>query len=529
MTFLAPPVQVKHRSKSRPGASMTVDAYSSYVDMAMVFASPYSDAIDPSALMALSNDAQLSAYFISPGGVFPSIAIPPNLLLQPSALTCSQLCLVSRDFVRHLVSVNGSTVPERGYWPVDGGELRGGEQLDQHQLFISGHENGRVYFWDASRVNLVLLYTLDLTRSEPAPIDAALTSLHLCVESRIFGCACRSGEALVFFFNLTPRRVILQQFPHAGPSSRKPSASSSPVAPAQSSLPALEPAAAPVVVVPPPATAAPATAASPSTPMHQPPPPSDAAPPPPTATAPAEIVLPPMPQPPTPPQPAAAPPAPFTWFQFFVNAGVAPQEAQVYHDCFEHHRITEDLLSELDNDMMEMAGITAVGDRLRIRKYIKTYADEKERVSQYASKYPELVKEYEAQLAAYQHIVAQMQQQQQQQQPPAAAAAAAAVQPGSAPVTPVHRAAPPPPADFVPPSSPAEQPQQATPVAAIPPCSPDLDRPRTPETPFEVPECEPGYQLNVLHSFESPISRIRLNSRLSMYVWPCASCLFHLT
>ena len=62
----------------------------------------------------------------------------------------------------------------------------------------------------------------------------------------------------------------------------------------------------------------------------------------------------------------------FSWKIFFLNAKIEEEAAQRYATAFEKEKITEDLVSELDQDLMEMAGITSVGDKMRIAKYVKS-------------------------------------------------------------------------------------------------------------------------------------------------------------
>jgi hypothetical protein len=541
VTFLSPPLKAKYNLSSRTASATNElnanEIHSEFVDSALVFASPYLDATDPMSLIALSSDAQLAAYHISPGGVFPPIAVPPNMLIQHSAISSSQHCLISTDFAQHLASLAFASSPGRTqqYWPINGGQLRGGEHIEQHQILITGHENGNVYFWDLSRVNMMLLYTIKVTSEQPPPEDAAVVSLNLCVDSRILAVACRSGEALVYYFNITPRRFHVQSFPDIDQRKAATAATVTPSAPPE------QPLSAPTLVVSPrkplpptPTLAADATTASavpiaaiiepiPATPAPNAPNSPDSPAAPAAAAAPAAsevaaLATMPAPIPPTPPPDEGQP---FSWLQFFVAAGIGAQQAQAYHDLFERHRITEDLLSELDNDMMQMAGISAIGDRLRVRAYIKNYDKIKEAQKQYRLEYPALVKAYQEQLAAYQQSlqIPGAQQSSTTATTPSAATLSTASnssttepppppppqpeeqqpEPPNDPIQ--HRPAPAPPLDFVPPTQ-----------SPIPPQSHQIDPPED-----SIPEHAPGYQLNIRHSLPRPITRITISSSLHMY------------
>ncbi|XP_064105601.1 lethal(2) giant larvae protein homolog 1-like isoform X1 [Macrobrachium nipponense] len=94
---------------------------------------------------------------------WPAFASPYLACLHSSAVTCSFLASsVSPDIYEKLKEAGekqqGSL--SKCSWPVNGGKLNNTDDSKQHDILLTGHEDGTVQFWDASGVSLKLLYKL---------------------------------------------------------------------------------------------------------------------------------------------------------------------------------------------------------------------------------------------------------------------------------------------------------------------------------------------------------------------------------
>lgn len=54
--------------------------------------------------------------------------------------------------------------------------------------------------------------------------------------------------------------------------------------------------------------------------------------------------------------------AQWSWLDFFTEAGVPEGHCESYADVFEDNRITEDMLSELDREILQAMGVAVMGD-----------------------------------------------------------------------------------------------------------------------------------------------------------------------
>ena len=52
----------------------------------------------------------------------------------------------------------------------------------------------------------------------------------------------------------------------------------------------------------------------------------------------------------------------WSWLAFFEAAGVPETHAESYADVFEDNRMTEDMLSELDREILQAVGVAVMGD-----------------------------------------------------------------------------------------------------------------------------------------------------------------------
>lgn len=311
----------------------------------MVIAHPTSFpfSVEPWSIILVTENSDLTVYSPS-NGRFKNIIPSPNFQLQSSKVTCTLFSKVSQGFLNDL-SHRGDVSWKCHEWPI----LGGSSSIQPHtstDVLVTGHSDGMVFFWDMSNTHFNLLYSVNiLTDSEPSSPE--ILSIDLCVESRVLAVSCASGETFVYYFNNTPKKISPKQKilttralelqaqkesnyiianvavtanPISNPTVSSPEAQISEEVKSNSS-PAVETKSRQVKE---------RTSKKERT---------------------SQTMV-------------------FSWEKFFENAKIDKKSAAKYAEFFEGEKITDDLVKDLDQDMMEMAGITTVGDKMRIKKYI---------------------------------------------------------------------------------------------------------------------------------------------------------------
>lgn len=304
----------------------------SVIDCTLVCKTDLPGSVSPLCIMALTATANLSVYGTPPDGVFPHIPAPPVAQLQHSKITCTMFCSVSRHFLSDLNQA-GDIRWQARHWPVMGGSSAIQPQMST-DILVTGHADGTVFFWDISSVQLVLIYALDvLASSSPPPAVAAIQTIDLCPASRILACSCKKGETFIFQFNDAPVThtemvTVIKK--------KKVPAPSAPPPINRGSKPPVE--SLDLVDTPSGSGGGRMSSSRKRGKGSR--------------------------------EPSGGEPT-FSWKSFFLNAGIAKETAAEYAKSFSSQKITEDLIQELDKELLEMSGVTAVGDKMRIWKYIK--------------------------------------------------------------------------------------------------------------------------------------------------------------
>eukprot|EP01135_Chromosphaera_perkinsii_P005577 Nk52_evm2s353 gene=Nk52_evmTU2s353 len=188
------------------------------VDFLCINSSPWSnDTRNPVALVVLLAN-ELVVCDVRQSG-FPTFRSPFGLYTQNSPVTC----------VRYYTDVKGSVLTglrrfghshdafsfSTHMWPVTGGVPGEEGEMTSNDIIVTGHEDGRVLFWDASTIDLLLLCTLDckkmMLKSElPMPDDKSIFCFEFCPMSRLLSVGLTSGEVLSFVFSASERDVIVR-------------------------------------------------------------------------------------------------------------------------------------------------------------------------------------------------------------------------------------------------------------------------------------------------------------------------------
>ena len=326
--------------------------------MALSLPTNYPFSIDPLNIIFISSTSDVTVY--SPaGGLFQHILPSPNFRLQASRVTSTLFANVNQGFLNDLLQY-GEISWDPSSWPI----LGGSSSIQPHtstDILITGHADGMVFFWDMSNTLFNLLYSIniltDLVVKSPEVI-----SVDLCAESRILALSCTSGETLVYNFSSKPCRLSSKQksllkkeietlekrenyfiLEHPSSASNTPTSSGDSIK--TSSSPIVE---RPEMTKP--TTDQGVKERETRTRIKQ----SSSSR---TGSSNLSNITTEKPK--------------FSWQKFFLNANVDAIAAKRYAEFFEGEKITEDLVKDLDQDMMEMAGITSVGDKMRVMKYVK--------------------------------------------------------------------------------------------------------------------------------------------------------------
>ncbi|XP_064461084.1 lethal(2) giant larvae protein homolog 1-like isoform X2 [Ornithodoros turicata] len=149
-------VSVKHGDKSR-----VFDFTSKVIDFFTVDdSSDGSDYAEPQALVVLAEEELVAIDLVTEG--WPAYALPCLSSLHASAITCSNhFSNVSQNVWEQLLQYGQKQVEACSSrpWPVTGGKSTS-EERKQHDLLVTGHEDGSVRFWDTSGSTLRQLYIL---------------------------------------------------------------------------------------------------------------------------------------------------------------------------------------------------------------------------------------------------------------------------------------------------------------------------------------------------------------------------------
>ncbi|XP_065560040.1 lethal(2) giant larvae protein-like isoform X2 [Artemia franciscana] len=111
---------------------------------------------DLSALIILAEE-ELVAIDLSSEG-WPVFKVPYLASLHSSAVTDQVVATVSNDLHAKLVEVGDKQLSSSKIsskpWPIDGGETGEVDQLENHLVLVTGHEDGSVQFWDITTTAL---------------------------------------------------------------------------------------------------------------------------------------------------------------------------------------------------------------------------------------------------------------------------------------------------------------------------------------------------------------------------------------
>ncbi|XP_065193626.1 LLGL scribble cell polarity complex component 2-like isoform X1 [Sycon ciliatum] len=114
---------------------------------------------NPDTLIVLCEEELVAIDLKTPG--LPSIPKPYLYSLHDSPLTCIQhVADCPPDFIQALHNANYEP-PEKSTrpWPIRGGVLCGEQDATKnHNLLLTGHEDGSIRFWDATGVSMSLIY-----------------------------------------------------------------------------------------------------------------------------------------------------------------------------------------------------------------------------------------------------------------------------------------------------------------------------------------------------------------------------------
>lgn len=148
-------VSVKHGDKSK-----VLDFTSKVVDFFTVDTEDDSGHVVPEALVVLAEEELVVVDLVSED--WPSFALPCLSSLHSSAITCTNHFANVPQAVWEKLEEAGQrqlSACSKKSWPLKGGKVTG-EVPSQHDLLVTGHEDGSVRFWDASGTCLRQLYTL---------------------------------------------------------------------------------------------------------------------------------------------------------------------------------------------------------------------------------------------------------------------------------------------------------------------------------------------------------------------------------
>ncbi|XP_033635112.1 syntaxin-binding protein 5-like isoform X1 [Asterias rubens] len=148
---------------------------------------------------------------------YPCFENPYPMDLHESPVTCVQYYAdCPSDLIPHLYSAGANSLNRKKQlyskknWPVKGGGWGSGGSSEQ-EIVITGHADGTIKFWDASRVMLQVLYKLKTAKvfekkKQARSLDGdeepfAIQMVKLCQESRLLAVAGASGHVILYRFS----------------------------------------------------------------------------------------------------------------------------------------------------------------------------------------------------------------------------------------------------------------------------------------------------------------------------------------
>ncbi|XP_074605595.1 syntaxin-binding protein tomosyn [Brevipalpus obovatus] len=164
---------------------------------------------DPYAILVLLMNDLVVVDLTSVG--YPCFRNPYTMDLHESPITyCTYYADCPSDLIPAFYSVGFKTNAKRPgisdkEWPINGGEW-GTAPPCYPEIIITGHADGSLKFWDASSVNLHILYKLKTSKLFPKPNHPsddpfAIEQIAFCPDSRLLCIAGASSHMIVFRFN----------------------------------------------------------------------------------------------------------------------------------------------------------------------------------------------------------------------------------------------------------------------------------------------------------------------------------------
>ena len=333
------------------------------IDFAICLPSNLPCSIEPKSIITISSTSTISVFRPDELGRISYIPPPPSLQLQTSTITSTLFCSVSKSFLNDLMNTSDISYNPQS-WPILGGYTSLQPQ-NCSDILITGHADGLVYFWDISSIQFNLLYAINVSNFSQSS-DVAIQTVDLCITSRILAISCKTGETFIFFFRLKPS-IITQAL------NLKSSSAGVPQVTSRSAISDklqdnnnnnnnivqmnnnnninhnnfVEQESRAIQM---PISQVEARNENPKVEEQSE-----------ERTRSKSKAL----------SPTVKSEPKFNWEQFFIAASIDAASAKNYAKKFEENKITEDLIFELDNDMMDIAGVTIGGDKIRILKFIK--------------------------------------------------------------------------------------------------------------------------------------------------------------
>ncbi|KAL3882515.1 hypothetical protein ACJMK2_028851 [Sinanodonta woodiana] len=187
------------------------------VDFVVLCETPWSnDFQEPYAIVVLLQNDLVVIDLTSEG--YPCFENPYPMDIHASPITaCQYYADCPTDLIPAFYSV-GSKQKRSGFseknWPIKGG-VWGTATCSYPELVITGHADGSVKFWDASAVNLQVLYTVKTAKifeklknkSLEEEDQFAIYHIFFCPESRLM---CLGGATHVMLFKFSKQEVTLE-------------------------------------------------------------------------------------------------------------------------------------------------------------------------------------------------------------------------------------------------------------------------------------------------------------------------------
>jgi len=315
------------------------------VDMALARQTAFPFSVEPWSIIGVTTNSDITV-FNPDYGRFHYVLPSPTFQLQSSQVTCTLFSNVDKGFLNNLSQCGDFQWSSHG-WPLMGGSSSAQPHIST-DILVTGHANGRVFFWDMSNTHFNLIYEINLLTDVADISKPSVVSLDLCVTSRILAVSCASGETMLYNFARTPGSLTRRQVELHVEAQRE--------MVELGSIFLCSPTSTTIPVTPSPHVSPPSRHDSPVSPVKK--------------RVEEERKSSPLKSMKSSRHSGSA--GEFSWTLFFINAKVDEDTARKYAAFFDGEKITEDLVRELDQDMMEMAGITSVGDRMRIMKYVKS-------------------------------------------------------------------------------------------------------------------------------------------------------------